>query len=221
MNDIYDLFLIEIPNSLESEFCDKMVGKFKNDNRKYQGITGKGLDKTIKNTKDLSITNLNDWKEFDSYLFNKLTEGLKTFQNKLKERLKERNIDESIMNSFNIFNNNIDDTGYMIMHYTANEGFYKWHHDGYGGITTHYNKDGGIEYKKECVDKNGKLRIRQYTFLWYLNDVEEGGETYLLHKKVKAEKGKLLLFPANLTYPHKGSLPTSNDKYICTGWIFI
>jgi hypothetical protein len=38
---------------------------------------------------------------------------------------------------------------------------------------------------------------------------------------VKPEAGKLLFFPATWTYPHRGMMPISNDKYIITGWIYL
>ena len=61
---------------------------------------------------------------------------------------------------------------------------------------------------------------RIVTFLFYLNDVEEGGETFFYNGKVKPEAGKLILFPATWTYNHKGNMPISNDKYIVTGWFY-
>jgi hypothetical protein len=68
--------------------------------------------------------------------------------------------------------------------------------------------------------KNSKHRI--ITYLWYLNDVEEGGETVLEDNIfIKPTIGKLLLFPACWTYPHCGRIPISSNKYIITGWIYI
>lgn len=54
----------------------------------------------------------------------------------------------------------------------------------------------------------------------YLNDIQEGGETEFLyqHRKIKAEAGSLLIWPAGLTHPHRGNPPYSNDKFILTGW---
>ena len=54
----------------------------------------------------------------------------------------------------------------------------------------------------------------------YLNDVEEGGETEFLYqsKRIKARKGKILIFPASFTHTHRGNPPLLGDKYILTGW---
>jgi prolyl 4-hydroxylase len=61
---------------------------------------------------------------------------------------------------------------------------------------------------------------RKMVFMWYLNDVEEGGETSFpdYYIKVKPEAGKLVIFPATWTYPHCAEIPISSDKYIITGW---
>ena len=54
----------------------------------------------------------------------------------------------------------------------------------------------------------------------YLNDVEDGGETEFLYysKRIKAEKGKVCIFPSNYIATHRGNPPLSNQKYIVTGW---
>jgi len=60
---------------------------------------------------------------------------------------------------------------------------------------------------------------RTLAWMVYLNDVEEGGETEFLHqqKKVKPEKGKLVIWPGAFTHLHRGNPPMST-KYIATGW---
>ena len=59
------------------------------------------------------------------------------------------------------------------------------------------------------------------TYLFYLNTIEEGGETEFIDgTKIKPETGKLLIFPATWTYEHRGNVPISSNKYICTGWLY-
>ena len=62
---------------------------------------------------------------------------------------------------------------------------------------------------------------REYVYMFYLNDVEEGGETEFLNFdiKIKPRKGTLVFFPTNFPFVHRGNVPISNDKYIMTGWI--
>ena len=58
----------------------------------------------------------------------------------------------------------------------------------------------------------------------YLNDVNEGGETLFElpsgeEYAIKPETGKLLLFPSNWMYRHKGAIPVSNPKYVITCFV--
>jgi len=95
----------------------------------------------------------------------------------------------------------IKDTGFQVQRYIKNEGFYIYHND--------FSAD--------------KEKYRILTFLFYLNDVEEGGETEFFYGKlkVKPEAGKCILFPASWTFPHTGIMPISNDKFIVTGWLHL
>ena len=62
----------------------------------------------------------------------------------------------------------------------------------------------------------GPVSNRYLVFLWYLNDVEQGGETEFvdLDIKVAAKAGRLLIFPPYWMFQHAGRAPVSNDKYI-------
>ena len=58
-------------------------------------------------------------------------------------------------------------------------------------------------------------------FMFYLNDVEKGGETdfYYQNVSVKPKAGRMVIAPAYFTHTHRGNIPESNDKYILTSWI--
>lgn len=62
---------------------------------------------------------------------------------------------------------------------------------------------------------------RYMVFLWYLNDVQEGGETRFidLDMGVQARKGRLLMFPPYWMYQHAGMPPVSNAKYIVSTYL--
>lgn len=59
------------------------------------------------------------------------------------------------------------------------------------------------------------------TYIVYLNDVLEGGETEFLHqsRRVKPTQGTVVIWPAAYTHMHRGNPPLSGEKYIMTGWI--
>lgn len=62
---------------------------------------------------------------------------------------------------------------------------------------------------------------RLLTYILFLNDVEDGGETEFLYYglRVKPKAGDVLLWPAGFTHTHRGNPPLSGDKYIMTGWV--
>ena len=53
----------------------------------------------------------------------------------------------------------------------------------------------------------------------YLNTVEVGGTTEFENMSVKAEKGKMVVFPPLWLFPHSGTVPISNDKYILSTYL--
>jgi hypothetical protein len=62
---------------------------------------------------------------------------------------------------------------------------------------------------------------RFLVMFYYLNDVEEGGETIFNDKinneinlTIKPKQGRIVVFPPMWMYPHKGMKPISGSKYI-------
>ncbi|MEO7149984.1 MAG: 2OG-Fe(II) oxygenase [Rhodanobacteraceae bacterium] len=70
-------------------------------------------------------------------------------------------------------------------------------------------------------DSLGEVANRYLVFLWYLNDVDEGGETEFngLGIKVSPRAGRLLMFPPYWMYQHAGHPPCSGDKYILSTYL--
>jgi hypothetical protein len=79
---------------------------------------------------------------------------------------------------------------------------------------------GGGYHNWHSEQENIDSAVRVLTWSIYLNDVAEGGETEFLYqsKRIKARKGKILIFPSAFTHVHRGNPPLSGDKYILTGW---
>ena len=72
-------------------------------------------------------------------------------------------------------------------------GFFDWHSDNVGGALS-----------------------RMITVIWYLNTVEQGGETEYVWQQVqvKPETGSMLMCPVGWTYFHRGAAPVIDNKYI-------
>ena len=191
-------------NSLSANVCEIIMNKFESSNNTYKGVVKKGLDLKTKDTKDMVIPrNDKEWSEIYKLLTRELKYNITQYLNILNGtddfKSKYNNTDNP---NYLIFTpKNLSYEFFMVQKYTQNVGRYTYHDD----------------FK---VDYDVKM-IRVITFIWYLNDVEIGGETVFEGKyKIKPEPGKLVLFPACWTYPHCGKMPISDNKYIVTGWIY-
>lgn len=62
---------------------------------------------------------------------------------------------------------------------------------------------------------------RYLVLMWYLNDVEAGGQTRLpqLELEIVPKAGRLLVFPPYWMYQHEGAPPLSGDKYIISTYL--
>jgi hypothetical protein len=72
-----------------------------------------------------------------------------------------------------------------------------------------------------CEDATKTFSSRIGVYILYLNDVAEGGETEFLYqsKRIAPKKGRLVIFPPNYPWTHRGNPPLSGEKYVMTGWI--
>jgi Rps23 Pro-64 3,4-dihydroxylase Tpa1-like proline 4-hydroxylase len=189
--NIMDLLFVN-QHSLSQELCNDMIALFESDEHRYGGLTLSGLRKNIKDTTDCPIEGLK-WDKMKKVLIKELNNNVKEYVT---------NYNGLINESYQIFGTNYLSTDRIHMQkYDKNVGKYVYHND------------------YSCDWKNKKMR--QLTFMWYLNDVEEGGETEFWSKyRIKPEAGKLVLFPASWAFPHRAIVPLSSDKYIITGWLW-
>tara|TARA_B100002019_G_scaffold72430_1_gene62503 strand:- start:10840 stop:11418 length:579 start_codon:yes stop_codon:yes gene_type:complete len=84
-----------------------------------------------------------------------------------------------------------------------------------------YPKNGGFK-KLHCERGSNHPQCSSRIMAWmtYLNDVEEGGETYFETQKakIKPAKGLTLVWPADWTHMHYGIPAPNEEKIIVTGW---
>ena len=182
-------------NSLSKTFCKNVIEKFNKEPDVYEGCIGSGqnnrVDKSIKDTTDFTLTRSHVWKKEDSIFCEALKIGLDEYNAYL------RSINR---NGFPNPTFRINDTGYKLQKYKPG-GSYKWHHD--WSMT------------------NAPVTSRIFTFMWYLNTIEEKDEGYTEFAdgtKVQPKCGNLIFFPATWTFLHRG-YPPKVEKYLCNGWI--
>ena len=197
-------FIYNSKNSLPDTMCDEIIELFETSEGKYDGMTLSGVLKHLKDTTDFIIPKNNKiWHNIEQYLYNELSTKLLDYMDVVNKK-EEYNLQNNSNITFKVFGDNtiqhID--SFMIQKYEKGAGKYIYHND-------------------FLMDIN-KSRYRTITYLWYLNTIEEGGETeFFGNYKIKPEKGKLILFPASWCYPHRGKVPISDNKYIITGWFYI
>ena len=178
--------------SLSKSFCKKMVERFDKSKDSYDGLVGTGrVDRSLKQTKDLGISDSDAWKKEDNILFQALKEGLNEYGIMCKGHHHNLTVSGDILDVF--------DTGYMIQKYEPG-GFYDWHHD----WTMH----------------EGSSRIYTYIWYLNTIKKKDGGYTQFVDgTKVQPKIGRLVIFPALWTYLHR-AFPPQVPKYICTGWVY-
>jgi len=105
-------FILEINNQLSADVCAFMIEKFEQDTHKQPGTVGAGYRPDIKRSLDLFLTDLPEWKDIDTLLFEHLTSAVKLYSDKfpILERFRLR------------------DRGYQIQRTEVGE-HYTWHAD--------------------------------------------------------------------------------------------
>ena len=179
-------------NILNDELCNKIINFFKNNPQlQKRGVTtGNTINEKVKKTTDITI-NPNSLKGKDHEIFI-------TYFNHLNECFLDYKEQFPFLKTF------IKKIGigpFNIQKYSPGDHFSRLHSERTSVNTLH----------------------RLFAWMTYLNDVkdEDGGTTDFNYYKirVKPQKGKTLIWPAEWTHAHYGSVLKSGEKFIITGWI--
>jgi hypothetical protein len=180
--------------ALNEYLCDDLITMFElNKVEQQRGVTLGGLQRDIKDTYDITFSNMSSeyWSDCSKHIIKILYDNLREWRNKFK--LSEEGV-YALPRHLTINNS------FILQKYEKNCGRYTYHDD-------------------FAISATREHRVA--TFIFYLNTVENGGETEFMDTfKVKPEKGKLVFFPACWNYYHRGKMPISNNKYIITGWLY-
>jgi len=198
-----DMFVYENNNSLSTEICIDIINYFETkSNDKYKGVCGGGVNTDIKDTIDCQITENNESTyKYHRLLSKELTYNIRNYINLLNDSYLKDNTNTN--NQYIFFQGQkLYFNTFQIQRYSKNIGKFTVHND--------------FSIEKD----NGTAGCRMFVYIWYLNDVIEGGETILQNCiQIKPKIGKILIFPATWTYPHCGEVPKTDNKYIITGWV--
>jgi hypothetical protein len=187
---IHDGLIYYCEGALKKKFCKEVIKKFDKDTRQRQGCTSSGVDTTIKDSMDMNISKYDNWKKEDKVFFDSLGKHIGKFQKLIKC--------QKFIKYFHF-----SDSGYQVQRTPPHSNGYIWHHDG----MVRYN--------------DGVLEERYLTFIWYLNDVTDDGYTEFYNGvKIQPKAGSIVLFPATWYHYHRGYPTKSQEKYLCTGWLY-
>jgi hypothetical protein len=192
--------------AIPKEVCDSIINEFEVSKNQMEGMSGAGVNKSIKASTDLMIhSNLDNpnWSYIYDYLRENLLGNLVDYiQNNSYMTItagfaSKASAVRTAQSCYIAGNNGFPHM--QMQRYIDDQGYYAWHHENEGGTTAR----------------------RELFFIYYLNDVD-GGETEFKFngEKVKPEAGKLVIAPALWTHKHRGNPPQNGqNKYIITGWI--
>lgn len=118
MSDVFkDLIYIK-HNELSKDFCNHCIEKFLIDDNIIEGQVSRGrIDKTVKTSHDLRISEFEHWKEEDNIFKENLSKNIQEYVNTKNEVYK-----------LYWYLEDSHDTGYQIQQ-TMPGGFYIWHND--------------------------------------------------------------------------------------------
>ncbi|RLV58346.1 2OG-Fe(II) oxygenase [Parashewanella curva] len=216
-------FIEVYPNALPDEFCDQLIQTFTNHSGVRFGETGNGVDSEKKQSKDLTLDNFPELASIKNELLGYTLKGATDYFNKYSMALMGA-VSVQVMDEHNkpvtLTSDNFEALGkpramplvkYLyrsgtinIQHYLKGQGgYHHWHSEQFPQL------------------QHNEALHRVVLYMFYLNDVEEGGETEFFYqqRKIKPKKGTMIIAPAGFTHTHKGHVPLSNDKYIATSWI--
>jgi hypothetical protein len=219
-----DDFLEIYDNALSADQCEHIMARFNASDKVVRGRTGQGVDTGKKDSYDLTISQHADWNGLSNQLMGALERHLTDYMNKYRMLLVGAMTPQVVHPvsgapvALNI--DNFDECG------TAHIGelMRTMYRAGQINVQKYLQASGGYHHwHSEIYPQNASCDTlhRALLFQFYLNDVEQGGETefYYQKRKVEARQGRLIIAPAGFTHSHKGHVATSGDKYIATSWI--
>ena len=201
--------IIEYPNAFPDDICEEIIERFDKDenvSKGYNGLYGPETT-TTKVSNDLMISGRPEWSDMDSRLYDILSPYIQNYTDMLRDQF---HFEQT---------GHIKDLGYQIQK-TEPGGYFSWHTDDNTEIITDQTYISDVGRKTYCG------RDRMFTYILYLNDryEYEDGQTEFKFgdgntKLIRPEQGKLILFPANPFFPHRGVPLENGVKYLMTGWV--
>lgn len=216
-------FIEVYPNAIPTDLCGRLLRLLDTHSGVYQGKTGGGVDVSKKNSTDLMLDAHPELDGIRNELLNHTFEWVSNYFDKYSLALMGAVSVNVVSNSGEQTTLNPDNYGVLgkpkladIIRYLFRSGSVNLqrYRKGSGGYP-HWHSE-----QFPQIDSSDALH-RVVFFMYYLNDVEDGGETEFFYqeRKIRPKQGTLVVAPASFTHSHRGNIPLSEDKNIATSWI--
>ncbi|QYJ84809.1 2OG-Fe(II) oxygenase [Shewanella mesophila] len=216
-------FIEVYPDAIPEELCDRLMAAFDSHPGVIDGQTGHGVDLEKKVSRDITMDNFQELTPLKNELLNYTLKNAANYFDKYSMAL---------MGGVAV--KVADEQGKPTT--LTPENFERLGRHRVQPLVQYLYRSGAINIQKYIQGKGGyphwhseqfpqlghnEALHRVVLYMYYLNDVEEGGETefYYQQRKVQPKKGTMVIAPAGFTHSHRGNMPISGDKYIATSWI--
>ena len=186
-------FIYSNPQALEPSFCNEVINIFEKSPLKQPGAFRHNKEviqkQEIKKSTDIGF----DPSFLKDPIWGPHLEHLvKIIEYNISNYIVKFNSAFSHLNDFKL------DNVFNLQRYEPGEAFYGWH----------------------CERAGLHASPRMLVWMVYLNTVNDGGGTQFYYQNhiEKSEQGKLLIWPVDWMYLHRGIPSLTETKYIFTGW---
>jgi hypothetical protein len=224
MTIMTDDFIGIYDEALSAEQCAHILQRFESSDKVVRGRTGAGVDVAKKDSWDLTITQHPEWQDVAGLMASTLRRHLAQYVDRyramvlgaLSPMVAHPETGQPVALSLD----NFDDCGRPHLDALV-QAMYRC---GQINLQKYLRGSGGYHHwHSEIYPQSASCETlhRVLLFQYYLNDVEDGGETEFLYqgRKVEAKRGRLIIAPAGFSHTHKGHVPHSGDKYVATSWV--
>jgi hypothetical protein len=186
------MFIYRKENALSPQLCKDFINTFELSDDKQPGILyGANGNSSTDGKKSTDITFNPKYLQHNQW-GSKLIQLVEVLEKGYRDYTDRHSLAFSNLDSLEI------SPLFNMQRYEPGEGFYGWH----------------------CERASNMFNDRFLVWMIYLNTVIDRGETefYYQHHFESATEGKLVIWPSDWMYLHRGVSSPTNVKYILTGW---
>lgn len=216
-------FIATYDDWMPSDLCSRIIQQF-DAGPQFQGQTGQGVDLQKKNSLDLTISGKPEWQQLLAEISEATLRGAMAYMRQYPFLLVGA-LSPSVMSKVTGQPESLSHQDIATMQEPQlAELMIKMYRIGRVNVQKYLMGQGGYHHWHSEVyprDQTCETLHRVLFFMFYLNTVEEGGETTFFYqpRTVQPQRGRMMVAPAGFTHTHKGNVPRSGDKYVVTSWI--